>query len=234
MNNQRICFLLLAAATIPLGACSLSDVGHQYTGIALKIGKKYEVRKALNPADVFNPQQLQGICFVLRPQAAPAIAMKGDSLAVRTTAYTHSEDDHLCYGSLNAVGTPLKYGAVRSAAADWSRYPLGTRFRIKGQPAVTYVVDDYGSALVGTNTIDIYCTSRNMMNNWGVRNLNIEVVRWGSYEDSLEIMSDRVIYPHVRRMVQDIRARQSAQASTRSMTTPTTAMTAPMMLMRDG
>ena len=75
---------------------------------------------------------------------------------VRTTAYTHSERDHLAYGPRNAVGTALKYtSSVRSAAADWSVYPLGTTFRIKGQPYL-YVVDDYGSALVGTGTIDIY------------------------------------------------------------------------------
>ena len=37
---------------------------------------------------------------------------------VRTTAYTHSERDHLAYGPRNAVGTSLKYtSSVRSAAA---------------------------------------------------------------------------------------------------------------------
>ena len=46
---------------------------------------------------------------------------------VRTTAYTCSEDDHLQYGSQNATGTPLRYtDRVRSAAADWAVYPVGT------------------------------------------------------------------------------------------------------------
>ena len=62
---------------------------------------------------------------------------------VRTTAYTHTESDHIGYGPRNAIGTSLKYtDQVRSAAADWSVYPLGTRFKIKGQPYI-YVVDDY-------------------------------------------------------------------------------------------
>lgn len=233
MNNHKLRLWLLAVSFLPLGSCSLSHLGNS-SSRALQVGKRYEVRQALDLDDPFNPKQLRGLSFVLRPQAAPTLAKLGDNLAVRTTAYCHSESDHLCYGKLNAVGTSLKFGAVRSAAADWSRYPLGTRFRIKGQPEVTYVVDDYGSALVGSNTIDIYCTSKRMMNNWGVRNLNIEVVRWGSYDDSLEIMSDRIVYPHVRRMVQDIKARQGTQANAGSETAPTTAMNAPLMLMSDG
>ncbi|MGI9244181.1 MAG: hypothetical protein ACR2RV_25510, partial [Verrucomicrobiales bacterium] len=63
---------------------------------------------------------------------------------VRTTAYSHTEADHIKYGELSAMGKPLRFGMVRSAAADWSRYPVGTRFRIVGKP-YEYVVDDYGS-----------------------------------------------------------------------------------------
>jgi hypothetical protein len=93
---------------------------------------------------------------------------------------------------------------VRSAAADWSRFPLGTRFRVASQPGIIYEVDDYGSALVGTNTIDIYCTSHMMMNHWGVRHLDIEIVNWGSFQRSADMMRDRVAYPHVRQMLHDI------------------------------
>ena len=61
---------------------------------------------------------------------------------VRTTAYTCSEDDHIEYGSMNAAGTPLRYtDRVRSAAADWAVYPVGTVFRIKGMKQL-FVVDD--------------------------------------------------------------------------------------------
>lgn len=123
---------------------------------------------------------------------------------VRTTAYTACEPDHVKYGTRNAVGTQLKYGRVRSAAADWSKYPVGTVFRIKGEPYL-YEVDDYGSALVGTETIDLFKPSRGTMNEWGVRNVPIEILRWGSYRKSLEILEPRTKHSHVREMVTEIR-----------------------------
>ncbi len=120
--------------------------------------------------------------------------------SVRTTAYTHGESDHIVYGAKTAVGTQLKYGNVRSAAADWSVYPVGTIFQIEGLPYV-YQVDDYGSALVGTNTIDLYKPDKATMNAWGVRNVNIRVIKWGSFSKSLSIMKPRTGYSHIRRMV---------------------------------
>jgi 3D (Asp-Asp-Asp) domain-containing protein len=123
--------------------------------------------------------------------------------SVRTTAYTHTESDHIQYGAASATGAQLKYGRVRSAATDWSVYPVGTVFQIDGDPYV-YEVDDYGSALVGTNTIDIYKPDKSEMRNWGVRNVNIKVLRWGSFSKSLAIMRDRTKNDHVRKMVERI------------------------------
>lgn len=119
---------------------------------------------------------------------------------VRTTAYTCSEDDHIEYGSMNAAGTPLRYtDRVRSAAADWAVYPLGTVFRIKGMSQL-FVVDDYGSALTGTNTVDIYTPSKAHMGAWGRRNVELTVVQWGSYARSAEVLSKRTHYPHCKQM----------------------------------
>lgn len=123
--------------------------------------------------------------------------------SVRTTAYTHTEADHIVHGSQTAVGNTLRYGNVRSAAADWSVYPVGTVFQIEGTPYV-YQVDDYGSALVGTNTIDLYKPSKQSMAEWGVRNVNIRVLKWGSFSRSLAIMKPRVGNAHVKKMVQRI------------------------------
>ena len=83
---------------------------------------------------------------------------------VRATAYSHMEHEVGAPGRMTASGTILKYGKLRSVAADWSRLPLGTKFKIKGQSA-TYVVDDYGSALIGTNTIDMFYPSHSVLNN---------------------------------------------------------------------
>jgi 3D (Asp-Asp-Asp) domain-containing protein len=123
---------------------------------------------------------------------------------VRTTAYTCSEADHIQYGSKNATGTYLQFSnKVRSAAADWSFYPVGTVFRVKGMPQL-YVIDDYGSALTGTGTIDMYKPTRTMMNQWGRRNVEISIVQWGSFERSAQILKDRTKYSHCRQMLANI------------------------------
>jgi len=122
---------------------------------------------------------------------------------VRTTAYTHTESDHIQHGVRTAVGSDLKFGRVRSAAADWSVYPVGTVFQIEGAPYV-YQVDDYGSALVGTNTIDLYKPDKDTMDQWGVRKVNIRVLKWGSFSKSLAIMKPRAKHEHVKKMVQRI------------------------------
>lgn len=123
---------------------------------------------------------------------------------VRTTAYTHTESDHLVHGVKTAAGSKLKFGSVRSAAADWSVYPVGTVFQIEGEPYL-YEVDDYGSALVGTETIDLYKPNRATMNKWGVRRVNINVIKWGSFAKSLAIMKPRgKRNSHVRKMVEKI------------------------------
>lgn len=134
---------------------------------------------------------------------------------VRTTAYTHSEMDHLRYGPRNAMGTPLRYtNQVRSAAADWSVYPLGTLFKIKGEP-YTYVVDDYGSALVGTGTIDIYQPNKALMRKWGLRIVEIEVIRWGSSKLSMETLASRTRYQHCAKMQAALQQQSRHRKATR-------------------
>ena len=140
--------------------------------------------------------------------ASPSASKKGTRISsVRTTAYTHSESDHIVYGKATAVGSDLKYGKVRSAAADWSVYPVGTIFQIEGTPYI-YQVDDYGSALVGTNTIDLYKPSKQDMNEWGVRNVNIRVLRWGSFSKSLAILKPRAHWGHVDKMANRIQSKK--------------------------
>jgi 3D (Asp-Asp-Asp) domain-containing protein len=134
----------------------------------------------------------------------PIYSFSERNRVVRTTAYTCSEDDHLIYGSKNATGTALRYSdRVRSAAADWSFYPVGTVFRIKGMKQL-YVVDDYGSALTGTGTIDMYQPSKDLMNQWGRRNVEVSVVQWGSFTRSAQILSQRTKFDHCRQMLANI------------------------------
>ncbi len=124
---------------------------------------------------------------------------------VRTTAYTHTESDHVKYGRQTAIGTQLKRKVeYSSAACDWSFLPVGTTFTIAGDPH-KYVIDDYGSALVGTQTIDIYCPSRRLMNEWGVKLVDINVEDMGDYQRSLLVLQDRSKYPHIRQMIASIK-----------------------------
>ena len=92
---------------------------------------------------------------------------------------------------------------MNSAAADWSHFPIGTKFRIVDNNT-TYVIDDYGPALVGTDTIDLYVTSRRTMNQWGARKVTIEVLENGSFEKSLQVLKPRQRSWYVRQMVKNI------------------------------
>ena len=122
---------------------------------------------------------------------------RGERLMVRTTAYTQTEPG----GWANGIGGRLRYNMTNSSAAsDWSWLPVGTRFRMccTGR---TYVIEDYGSALVGRRTIDLFCPSRGLMRQWGMRHVEIEILEWGSPRRSLEVLGDRRRHPQVRAMV---------------------------------
>jgi 3D (Asp-Asp-Asp) domain-containing protein len=111
-------------------------------------------------------------------------------------------------GRRNAIGKTLSGQGHVSAAADWSRFPLGTRFQIVGTQD-RYVIDDYGGALVGTNTIDLYMTSRRAMRLWGVRCVDIDILEWGSKQMSLEVLAPRKKNGLVRRMIAGIERNKS-------------------------
>ena len=252
MKSQlKVCFMSL------LGAVMVPSCAHQQqTAVRfnkLNPGETYEVRKAVSASTAFKPHLMTSYFFIVDSPYAPMVAAAspagvydaghavsphapavGQFSNVRTTAYCHNEADHLQYGHLSAVGTRLKYGTLRSAAADWSRYPVGTRFRIKSEPGVVYEVDDYGSALVGTGTIDLYKPTQGQMNTWGVRNVDIEVIQWGSLERSRKYLQGRTGYPHVRQMFYNIERRLNNQAAASTRTTPVTAMSEPSTVAAPG
>ncbi len=219
------------------------------------------------------------------PRALPAYERplaKTDFQNVRTTAYTHTESDHLEYsnhnalgGELHAAGPPihraeavmratLAYEVPRaipvgetdspslqpfsmeetrtvtrtskrttkttrivkravavsrppqigSAAADWSRWPAGTVFRLlsTGQ---NYRVEDYGWALSGRNTIDLYMANQREMNSWGARQETIEILKWGDPQESLQFLRRHQDYRHIRRMVLELEGRHKEAAASR-------------------
>ena len=196
------------------------------------------------------------------PKYEPPLA-RANFQTVRTTAYTHTEADHVAYGNRNALGgtlhaaapplvaqaapvvpvathvgipnvgggyqrlalptdpaalppefanspsSPETYG---SAAADWSRWPAGTVFRLLSTGQI-YRVDDYGWALAGRNTIDLYLPSRAEMNAWSVRREAIQILRWGDPGESLRLLRPRQKFRHIRRMVLELEGRDRAAAA---------------------
>ena len=137
------------------------------------------------------------------PEYEPPLK-RSEFMKVRTTAYTHSEGDHLRYANRSATGGALAAGPIRSAAADWARWPAGTQFLVLATGQV-YEVDDYGWALSGRNTIDLYCPTPEEMNGWGVRRVTIRILHWGDPWYSYRILKPREDYAHVRRMLWEIR-----------------------------
>lgn len=143
---------------------------------------------------------------VIKPSSGSAVSsfmtrLKKERKTVRTTAYCHLENEPGAVGNLNCLGEELRYySEPRSAAADWSKYPVGTQFRIVGQPYL-YEIDDYGSELVGKNTIDLYTPTLEMMDEWRAREVEIEIVKWGCWDRCIQVMEPRrKLYPHVAEM----------------------------------
>jgi 3D (Asp-Asp-Asp) domain-containing protein len=130
---------------------------------------------------------------------------------VRTTAYTHSERG----GRHSAIGTRLSGKNVQSAAADWSHFPLGTKFRITDTKEV-FQIDDYGTALIGTDTIDLYKTNRLAMRKWGVRHVDIDILQWGSDEQSLNVLAPRARNRICRRMILALQDKSRTQTTLRT------------------
>jgi len=141
-------------------------------------------------------------------QSKPTVAAGHHMRQVRTTAYTHTERG----GRHNAIGTYLSGRHVMSAASDWSRFPLGTRFRLIDTKE-EYIIDDYGAALVGTETIDLYKLSRLEMQRWGVRHVDIDILQWGSAEESLKVLGPRAKNRTVRQMIAELQKKAPVQSS---------------------
>jgi len=103
---------------------------------------------------------------------------------------------------------------IGSAAADWSRWPAGTTFRLLSTGQM-YRVDDYGWALSGRNTIDLYMTTQREMNSWGAREETIQVLQWGDPAESLRFLAPHQDYKHIKRMVLELEGRHKQAAALR-------------------
>ena len=163
------------------------------------LAKTPKPSRLLLPATV---AMLLAACARLLPTYKKPIA-RTQFQRVRTTAYTHTVGDHRKFGAQTCIGTTLRYDAVHNAASDWSRWPVGTIFRILDTGEICKV-DDIGWALSGRNTIDLYKPTRAAMNAWGTRTVTIEILNWGDDHEARDILSKRSKYRHVQRMIKNL------------------------------
>ena len=132
-------------------------------------------------------------------------------IVLKTTAYAFQEKDHKVYKNKSAIGTKLIKN--QSCATDWSQFPVGTELKIDDK---LYIVDDYGSALIKPKgaipVVDIYQTSLTMMKKYGAKyHNNVQIVKMGSFEKSLQILQSRKQYAHCRTMAERIMKNQNLQ-----------------------
>jgi len=142
-----------------------------------------------------------------KPAAKKSTATKKTTLTITTTRVTKTTTR----GAKRAIAV-AKPPKIGSAAADWSRWPMGTTFRLLSTGQI-YRVEDYGWALSGRNTIDLYMATPHEMNAWGARQEPIEVLHWGDPQQSLQILQSHQDYKHIRRMVLELQGRDQEAAA---------------------
>jgi len=115
-------------------------------------------------------------------------------------------------GSKRAVAVNSKPPRIGSAAADWARWPMGTTFRLLSTGQM-YRVEDYGWALSGRNTIDLYMANSRDMNSWGARQEPIQILHWGDPQQSLQVLQSHAEHKHIKRMVLELQGRTEEAAA---------------------
>ena len=128
-------------------------------------------------------------------------------VSAKASAYSSGAADNAQWAGRTAIGTALRSGAITSCASDWSKFPLGTKFRVV-ETGKIYQVDDYGSAMVGKMKVDLFTPSTKAMDSWGVRNITMEILEWGDRKKSLALLLGRSAqrYSHIRKMIASLRA----------------------------
>ena len=115
-------------------------------------------------------------------------------------------------GKKVVVKKASKAPKIGSAAADWGRWPAGTTFRLLSTGQI-YKIDDYGWALSGRNTIDLYMATPREMNSWGARQEPIQILHWGDAQESLRLLEPHQSHPHIKRMMLELQGRDQEAAA---------------------
>jgi len=149
--------------------------------------------------------------FSMNDDETKAKPVTRKATAVTRTTTTTTRTVKIVHGKRVVVKAKPQPPKIGSAAADWSRWPMGTTFRLLSTGQI-YRVDDYGWALAGRNTIDLYMATQAEMNAWGARQEPIQILRWGDSEESLRLLQPHQDYKHIRRMVLELEGNEEAAA----------------------
>ena len=141
----------------------------------------------------------------------PKATVRKAARAITTTTTTTTQTVKVVRGKRVVVKARPQPPKIGSAAADWSRWPMGTTFRLLSTGQI-YRVDDYGWALAGRNTIDLYMATPAEMNAWGAREEPIQILKWGDAEESLRFLQRHQDYKHIRRMVLELQGNEETAA----------------------
>ena len=206
----------LAIAALSLGACSTGRHLPAYETPLAKTGFQQVRTTAYTHTEADhkeygNQTALGGILHAAPP---PVIAPRALPVTQKIEHKPWNSYQQIAYVSpsqpflRNNWAEPV-YG---SAAADWARWPAGTIFRIVSTGQL-YRVEDYGWALAGRNTIDLYMPTREAMNGWGTRHELIQIVQWGDPSESLRRLAPHTKYRHIKRMVLELEGHERAAAA---------------------
>ncbi len=132
----------------------------------------------------------------------------------RTVTRTTTRVTKTTRGGKKVVVTKTKPPKIGSAAADWSRWPAGTSFRLLSTGQI-YRVDDYGWALSGRNTIDLYMATPREMSSWGARQEPIQILHWGDAQESLRLLAPHRDHRHIKRMILELEGQEQEAAGLR-------------------
>jgi len=203
--------LLALALGLSLGACSSSRSLPQYERPLARTDFQQVRTTAYTDSESDHEQygNRTALGGVLHAAPRPVVPR-----AVPVASSLRNDYQPIAYVSRSQpfLGDRLSNEIYGSAAADWSRWPAGTIFRVVSTGQL-YRVEDYGWALAGRNTIDLYMATPGDMNRWGVRQQMIQVVEWGDAQESLRRLAPHQKYRHIRRMVLELEGKERAAAN---------------------
>lgn len=184
-------------------------LGGQLHAASGPIRRAENVRRAIPVAMTETADDYQQVSYATRQSFS---LDESRTIATVTKVTKATKNTKTAKKAVQKKAVKQKPPSIGSAAADWSRWPAGTTFRILSTGQL-YRVDDYGWALSGRNTLDLYMATPRDMNTWGARTEPIQVLKWGDPQESYRLLQPHQSSRHIRRMMLELEGRQEEAAA---------------------